>query len=111
MASTLIKRICDPAQMTEQEQTDVMVEKGYATTDDLKLRLHAMLAVMLEIHKGRMSANMMMTWLTAAEFTDAGSVLSDVQSGTFTQDAVKKLCLLAESKIYTCAQVETILGL
>ena len=111
MASTLIKRVCDPNQMTEQQRSDVMAEKAYDNEERLKLGLHATLAVMQEIRKGRLPAIAMMEWLTADEFIDATTIISAVELGTFSNYEVKQLCLLAEYGTYTCAQVETILGL
>ncbi len=97
--------------MTQAEKDAVVAEKGYDSEGNLKLGLHATLAVMQEIRKGRLPDIAMMQWLTVGEFADATAIIASVEAGTFTNYEVKQLCLLAEYKTYTCAQVETILGL
>lgn len=111
MVSTLIKRICDPEQMTEAEKASVMSEMGYTTEAQLKLGLHSCIGVLLEVRKGRLPSVTMKDWLTIAEYADALVINTAVSNGTFEHQEIWELCLLAEYGTYTCPQVEGILGL
>jgi len=110
MASTLIKRVCDPEQLTDAEVASVVAELG-VSKDSMKLRLHAVVGVASEAIAGRLDGAVMGDWLTVAEVADANAIIVKIQNGTFTVQDVWLMFLLGENGIYTASQIEVHLGL
>jgi hypothetical protein len=111
VASTLVKRICDTSQLTVAEVASVIAEKGYTDEGNLKLGLHAVVGVAQEIDAGRLPPQVMLTWLTAAEYLDALAMIAKITNGTFSVTELWLILLLGERQIYTPAQIEAIWGI
>lgn len=111
MASTLIKRICDPNQLTDAEELAVRTELGLSEDEPVKLRINAVIGVLSELEQGRQDSSVMDSFLTAAEQVDAQAVVDAVGLNTFTIQEVWLLMHLGETQFYTPTQIESILSL
>lgn len=93
MASSLVRRICQPAH------------------DEVPLSLEGVMAVFFEIRDGRFPSAAMDTWLSTDEKADAQIIIDALVADTLDPTVVRGWLVLGELQILSIADVETRLGL
>lgn len=113
MASTFIKRVCDPSQLTDTERDEIRTAFGLAPEDLVtwKLPVDGVTAYTQEVLAGRKTPADMGGFLTPAELADAGTLLGLIGTGVWTTWEVRNVLMMGERGTYTIAEIETFFGI
>lgn len=114
MASTFIKRIVAPWELTPEEIAAVDAEVPTAVDEEYKLPVMPVVDVADQIIRGRLPNEAMLNWITAAEKVDADELLRRIThpaDPTLSLDEFERLLRAAERAVFTWQQVEAFLGM